>query len=39
MGTLIEPKEAGMMANKMLTFIINGLSTPFAIPVAYYLGN
>ena len=33
----ISPKTPGMLANKLLTFAINGLSTPFNIPVAYYL--
>jgi hypothetical protein len=37
MGSLV-PKEKGVMANKLLTFAINGLSTPFTIPIAYYLG-
>lgn len=33
------PKQDAMLANKMLPFAINGLSTPFTISVAYYLGK
>jgi len=38
----LAPKQDGldgMLANKMLTFAIDGLSTPFTILIAYYLGK
>ena len=39
MGKMVplSPRKRKMLANKMLTFAINGLSTSFCIPVAYYL--
>ena len=38
-GPNVKSKTDGMLANKMLTFDINGLCTPFTIPVGYYLGT
>ena len=39
MGKMVplSPRKRKMPANKMLTFVINGLSTSFCIPAAYYL--
>ena len=37
MAGVVEPVEEGALANKLLTFVINGLSKSFSIIVGYFL--
>ncbi len=37
MAGVVKPKEEGALANKQLTFVINGLSKSYSIIVGYFL--
>ena len=37
MAGVVEPVEEGALVNKLLTFVINGLSKSFSITVGYFL--